>query len=52
MPKLPCSGVLLALTIALTVIPPAAAERRATAAETLPTEYRIIAGQLQQHESK
>jgi len=35
MPKLPCSGVLLASTIALTLIPPAAAETRATASETL-----------------
>lgn len=42
MPKLPCSGVLLALTIALTVIPPAAAERRATAAETLPTDIVLL----------
>ena len=42
MPKLPCSEVLLALAIALTVIPPAAAERRATAAETLPKDIVIL----------
>lgn len=42
MPKLPCSGVLLVLTIALTVIPPAAAGRRATAAETLPKNIVLL----------
>lgn len=42
MPNLPCSGVLLALTIALTVIPPAAAERRTTAAETLAKDIVLL----------
>ncbi len=40
MPKLPCSGVLLALTVAL--IPPAAAEGKATAAETLPKDIVLL----------
>ncbi|MGH8536396.1 MAG: hypothetical protein ACREXM_07995 [Gammaproteobacteria bacterium] len=38
MPKLPCSGILLVLTNALTVIPPAAAERRAT----LPKDIALL----------
>ncbi|MGH8610537.1 MAG: hypothetical protein ACREYF_00435 [Gammaproteobacteria bacterium] len=42
MPKLPCFGILLVLTFALTVIPPAAAERRATAAETLPKDIVLL----------
>ncbi len=42
MPKLPCSGVLLALIITLAVTPPAAAARRATAAEPLPKDIVLL----------